>query len=85
MRKTNNYLKETKITFEKLHLDFSEELKEEKPAGNVGIFCQNLAITVYSYFQTLENFSNFKNNFSFNNTMSDGRILEIHDYFTKKK
>ena len=39
----------------------------------MGFFCQNLGITVY----TLENYSNFKSNFSFNN----GSILEIHDYF----
>ena len=41
------------------------------PAGHVGVFCQNLGITAY----TLENYSNFKSNFSF------GSILEIHDYF----
>ena len=37
------------------------------------VFCQNLGITAY----TLENYSNFKSNISFNN----GSILEIHDYF----
>ena len=72
MRKTKNYLKQTNDN-EKLHPDFSEEGKKEKPAGHVGVFCQNLGITVY----TLENYSNFKSNFSFNN----GSILEIHDYF----
>ena len=41
----------------------------------MGIFCQSLAITAYSYFQTLENYSNFKNNFSVNNAMGDGSIL----------
>ena len=39
----------------------------------MGVFCQNLGITAY----TLENYSNFKSNISFNN----GSILEIHDYF----
>ena len=38
----------------------------------MGVFCQNLGITAY----TLENYSNFKSNISFNN----GSILEIHDY-----
>ena len=52
-----------------------EEGKEERPAGHVGVFCQNLSITHTAY--TLENYSNFKSNFSFNN----GSILEIHDYF----
>ena len=71
-----------------LHPDFSEEGKEERPAEHVGVFCQNLGITVY----TLENYSKiirklfenyskiilnyFKSNFSFNN----GSILEIHDF-----
>ena len=40
---------------------------------DMGVFCQNLGITAYA----LENYSNFKSNFSFNN----GSILEIHDYF----
>ena len=39
----------------------------------MSVFCQYLCITAY----TLENYSNFKINFSFNN----GSILEIHDYF----
>ena len=39
----------------------------------MGVFCQNLGITAY----TLENYSNYKSNISFNN----GSILEIHDYF----
>ena len=76
MRKTKNYLKQTHDN-EKLHPDFSEEGKKEKPAGHVGFFCQNLGITVY----TLENYSNFKSNFSFNN----GSILEIHDYFRARE
>ena len=53
MRKTKNYLKQTHDN-EKLHPDFSEEGKKEKPAGHVGVFCQNLGI-------------NFTSNFSFNN------------------
>ena len=42
------------------------------PVGHVGVFCQNLGITAY----TLENYSNFKNKFLFNN----GSILELNDY-----
>ena len=73
MRKTKNYLRKNPNGIEKLHPNFSEEGKEKRPAGHVGVFCQNLGITAY----TLENYSNFKSNFSFNN----GSILEIHDYF----
>ena len=39
----------------------------------VGVFCQNLGITAY----TLENYSNFKSKFSFNN----GNNFETYDYF----
>ena len=46
-------------------------------AGHVGVFCQNLDITAY----TLENYSNFKNKFLFNN----GSILEINDYYNSNK
>ena len=43
-------------------------------AGHVGIFCQNLGITAY----TLENYSNFKNKFLFNNgSILDGSIIII--------
>ena len=42
----------------------------------MGVFCQNLGIIAY----TLENYSNFKSNFSFNN----GIILEIYDYFRNR-
>ena len=42
----------------------------------VGIFCQNLGITAYS----LENYSNFKNKFLFNN----GSILQINDYYNNR-
>ena len=56
-------LKKTLNDLEKLHPDFPEEGKEERSAGHVGIFCQNLGITAH----TLENYSNFKSNFSFNN------------------
>ena len=73
IRKTKNSLNKNPNDIEKLHPGFSEEGKEKKPAGHVGVFCQNLGITVY----TLENYSNFKSNFSFNNES----ILEIHDYF----
>ena len=74
MRK--NDLKKTPYDLEKLHPNFSEG-KEERPAGYVGVFCQNLGITAY----TSENYSNFKSNFSFNN----GSIFEIHDFRTSGK
>ena len=45
-------------------------------AGHVGVFCQNLGITAH----TLENYSNFKNKFLFNN----GSIIEINDYNNNK-
>ena len=44
---------------------------------HVGVFCQNLGITAH----TLENYSNFKSNFSFNNES----ILETHDYFRTRE
>ena len=62
---------------EKLHPDFSEAGKEERPAGHVGVSCQNLGITAY----TLENYSNCESNFSFNN----GSILEILDDFRTRE
>ena len=60
-----------------MHPDLSEEGKKERPAGYLGVFCQNLGIT--AYIATLENYSNFKGNFSFN----DGNILEINYYKTR--
>ena len=45
-------------------------------AEYVGVFCQNLGITTY----TLENYSNFKNKFQYNN----GSILEINDYHNNR-
>ena len=42
----------------------------------MSVFCQNLGITAY----TLEDYSNFKSNFSFNN----GSILGTHNYFRTK-
>ena len=42
-------------------------------AEHAGVFCQNLGIIAY----TLEDYSNFKSIFSFNNAS----IFEIHDYF----
>ena len=53
IRKTKNYVKKNPNDIETLHPDFSEEGKEERPAEHVGVFCQNLGITVY----TLENYS----------------------------
>ena len=46
MRK--NDLKKTPYDLEKLHPNFSEG-KEERPAGYVGVFCQNLGITAYNF------------------------------------
>ena len=48
MRKTKNYLNKNPNDIEKLHPDFSEEGKEKRPAGNVGVFRQNLDITAYT-------------------------------------
>ena len=47
------------------------------PAGHVGVFCRNLGITAY----TLENYSNFKNKFLFNNDS----ILEINNYYNRSR
>ena len=44
--------------------------------GDVGVFSENLGITAY----TLENYSNFKNKFLFNN----GSILETNDYYQNR-
>ena len=63
VKKTKNSLKKPTNDLEKLHPDFSEGGKEEISTGHVGVFCQNLGITAY----TLENYSNFKNKFLFNN------------------
>ena len=77
VKKAKNYLQNNPNDLEKLHPDFSEEGTEEMSAGHVGVFCQNLGITAY----TLENYSNFKNKFLFNN----GSILEINDYYNSNK
>ena len=72
MKKTENYLKNNPNNLEKLHPDFSEEGTGEMSAEHVCVFCQNLGIPGY----TLENYSNFKSKFLFNN----GSILEINNY-----
>ena len=77
MKKTKNYLQKTPNDLEILHPAFLEEGTEEMSAGHVGVFCQKLGITAY----TLENYSNFKSKFSFNN----GSILEINDYYNSNK
>ena len=59
--------------------DFSEEGTEQMSVGHVGVFCQNLGITAY----TLENYSNFKNKFLFNN--SSILELNINDYYNSNK
>ena len=48
IRKTKNCLKKNPNYIEVLHLDFLEEGKEERSAGHVGVFCQNLGITAYT-------------------------------------
>ena len=60
----------------RLDPDFSEEGKEEISAWHVAFFCQNLGITAY----TLDNYSNFRNKFLFNN----GSILKINDYYNNR-
>ena len=59
-----------------LYPDISEEGKEEISFGHVGVFCQNLGISAY----ILENCSNSKNKFWFNN----GSILTINDYYRSR-
>ena len=83
VKKPHNFVKKLKIPLktppkdlQKLHPDFSEEGKEEMSVGHVGVFRQNLGITAY----TLENYSNFKSKFLFNN----GSILEINDYYNNR-
>ena len=76
MRKTKNYLKKTLNDLEKLHPDFPERGKEERSAGHVGIFCQNLGITAH----TLENYSNFKAIFHLTMRV----FFEIHDDFRSR-
>ena len=61
MRKIKNYLKKTPNGIEKVHPDFSEERKEERPAGHVGVFFAKIKVSQHSY--TLQNYSNFKSNF----------------------
>ena len=65
VKKTKNYLQNNPNDLEKLHPDFSEQGTEE--------------ISQHTY--TLENYSNFKNKFLFNN----GSILEINDYYNSNK
>ena len=78
VKKTKNYLQNNPNDLEKLHPHFSEEGTDEVSAGHVGVFYQNLGIAAY----TLENYSNFKNKFLFNN---NGSILEINDYYNSNK
>ena len=44
MRETKKLSKKYPNGIEKMHPDFSEEGKGERPAGQVGVFCQNLGI-----------------------------------------
>ena len=63
---------------EKLYPDFLEEGKKEISAGNAGVFCQNLGITAY----TLENYSNLKIKFLFNN---DSMLETNYHYNNRSK
>ena len=73
VRKTENFLKKLQMTLRN-YIQISHRRRERrKTAGPVGVFSQNLGITAY----TLENYSNFKRKFLFNN----GSTFEIHDYF----
>ena len=44
MRETKKLSKKNPNGIEKMYPDFPEESKEERPAGHVGVFCQNLGI-----------------------------------------
>ena len=72
MRETKNYLKKIQSDIEKLHPDFSKEGKKDL----LGMWVFSAKIWV-SQGRNLENYSNFKSNFSFNNRS----IIEIRDYF----
>ena len=56
IRKTKSYLKKYPNDLQKLYPDFPEKGKEERPAGHVGVFCQNLGITHSIYFRNLFQF-----------------------------
>ena len=73
MRKTKNYLTEKNRWLWEIASRFLRARERRKAAGYVAVVCQKLGITAY----TLENYSNFKSKFSYNNAS----ILEIYDYF----
>ena len=76
-----NIVEKPIILWEKLKNDLKKPIQIFQKKGKkrdllgmwVSFFCQNLGITAY---YTLQNYSNFKSNFSFNN-----RSLESHDHF----
>ena len=72
MRKVKTIWKNTKWLWE-ITSRFLRGRETRKATGHVGVFCQSLGNRAY----TLENYSNFKSEFSFNN----GSIVEIHNYF----
>ena len=72
MRKVKTIWKNTKWLWE-ITSRFLRGRETRKVTGHVGVFCQSLGNRAY----TLENYSNFKSEFSFNN----GSIVEIHNYF----
>ena len=71
VRKSKNYLKKPQITLRN-YIQISQRKGKKKGSWACGCF---LPIGIISY--TLQNYSKFKSNFSFNN----GSIFEIHDYF----
>ena len=77
MRKTKTYLNKNPNDIEKLHPD-SQRKGKEKGLLSMWVFSAKIQVSHSIYF--IENYSNFKNNFSFNN----GSILEIHDHFRTK-
>ena len=77
MRKTKTYLNKNPNDIEKLHPDSQRKGKEKGLLG-MWVFSAKIQVSHSIYF--IENYSNFKNNFSFNN----GSILEIHDHFRTK-
>ena len=75
VKKTKNYLKKNKWSRE-ITSKFLRRRNRRNVRWACGCLCQNLGITTY----TLENYSNFKNKFLFNN----GSILEINYYYSNK-
>ena len=64
VKKPKNYLTKPQVILRNYNLISQTKIKQKCLLGmQVGVFCQNLGITAYA----LENYSNFKNKFLFNN------------------